>query len=163
MSFTAMLDDLYNELERNRDRLMKIKRNVIRLFNELNSISEGVGLRYGVLLVVSLFDTNKVLAFDTYGRENVTVVIDKFRNRFLIPKDVIKAKAREVFKDKAIEIMDALAYENNEGVKIFFKDGRIDVLPGSFHVWRVIDDDVKVFCDWLMKECYKVNDNKNNK
>ncbi len=155
-----MLNELYSELERNRDRLARMKRNVVRLFNELNAISENVGLRYGVLLVVSLFDTNKVLAFDTYGRENVTVVIDKFRNRFLIPKDVIKEKAREVFKDKAIDIRDALAYENNEGVKIFFNDGRIDILPGSFHIWRVIDDDVKAFCDWLMDECYKVSNNK---
>ncbi len=155
-----MLDDLYTELERNRDRLARIRRNVVRLFNELNAISESVGLRYGVLLVVSLFDTNKVLAFDTYGRENVTVVIDKFRNRFLIPKDVIKEKAREVFKDKAIDIRDALVYENNEGVKIFFNDGRIDILPGSFHIWRVVDDDVKEFCDWLMEECYKVSNKK---
>ncbi|MEM0441848.1 MAG: hypothetical protein QW450_01640 [Candidatus Nitrosocaldus sp.] len=154
MSFTAMLDDLYRVLDEERGRLKQI-RNVLKLYNELSRISEVVGSRYGVVLVVSLFDTKKVLAFDTYGKENVTVVIDKFRTRLGIDKDVIKSKAREVFGDDVVEIRDAMAYENNEGVKIFFRDGRIDVLPGSFHVWRSIDTKVKEFCDWLMKECYK--------
>ncbi len=156
MSFTAMLDDLYREVEKERDRLLTMRRNNLKLYNELSRLSENVGLRYGVTLVVSLFDTRKILAFDTYGRENVTVVIDKFRTRLGIPKEVIKSKAREIFNDDAIEIRDAMAYENNEGVKIFFRDGRIDVLPGSFHIWRGIDDKVREFCDWLMSECYRV-------
>ncbi len=156
MSFTAMLDDLYREVEKERDRLLTMRRNNLKLYNELSRLSENVGLRYGVTLVVSLFDTRKILAFDTYGRENVTVVIDKFRTRLGIPKEVIKSKAREIFNDDAIEIRDAMAYENNEGVKIFFRDGRIDVLPGSFHIWRGIDDKVREFCDWLMSECYRI-------
>ncbi|MEM3002137.1 MAG: hypothetical protein QXP41_08105, partial [Candidatus Nitrosocaldus sp.] len=133
MSFTAMLDDLYRAIDEERGRLNQI-RNVLKLYNELSRISEAIGSRYGVTLVVSLFDTRKVLAFDTYGKENITVVIDKFRTRLGIQKDVIKSKAREVFGDEIVEIRDAMAYENNEGVKIFFNDGRIDVLPGSFHV-----------------------------
>ncbi|MEM2062722.1 MAG: hypothetical protein QXJ61_03615 [Candidatus Nitrosocaldus sp.] len=156
MSFTAMLDDLYRVLDEERGRLNQI-RNVLKLYNELSRISEAIGSRYGVTLVVSLFDTRKVLAFDTYGKENITVVIDKFRTRLGIQKDVIKSKAREVFGDEIVEIRDAMAYENNEGVKIFFNDGRIDVLPGSFHVWRSIDAKVKEFCDWLMSECYRVS------
>ncbi|MEM0029781.1 MAG: hypothetical protein QW572_01995 [Candidatus Nitrosocaldus sp.] len=156
MSFTAMLDDLYRAIDEERGRLNQI-RNVLKLYNELSRISEAIGSRYGVTLVVSLFDTRKVLAFDTYGKENITVVIDKFRTRLGIQKDVIKSKAREVFGDEIVEIRDAMAYENNEGVKIFFNDGRIDVLPGSFHVWRSIDAKVKEFCDWLMSECYRVS------
>ncbi|MEM0367420.1 MAG: hypothetical protein QW383_02835 [Candidatus Nitrosocaldus sp.] len=156
MSFTAMLDDLYRAIDEERGRLNQI-RNVLKLYNELSRISEAIGSRYGVTLVVSLFDTRKVLVFDTYGKENITVVIDKFRTRLGIQKDVIKSKAREVFGDEIVEIRDAMAYENNEGVKIFFNDGRIDVLPGSFHVWRSIDAKVKEFCDWLMSECYRVS------
>lgn len=151
-----MLDDLYRAIDEERSRLKQI-RNVLKLYNELSRISEDIGSRYGVTLVVSLFDTKKVLAFDTYGRENVTVVVDKFRTRLGIHKDAIKSKAREVFGDEVVEIRDAMAYENNEGVKIFFTNGRIDVLPGSFHVWRSIDAKVKEFCDWLMNECYKVS------
>ncbi len=151
-----MLDDLYRAIDEERGRLNQI-RNVLKLYNELSRISEAIGSRYGVTLVVSLFDTRKVLAFDTYGKENITVVIDKFRTRLGIQKDVIKSKAREVFGDEIVEIRDAMAYENNEGVKIFFNDGRIDVLPGSFHVWRSIDAKVKEFCDWLMSECYRVS------
>lgn len=158
-----MLNDLYREVEREKDRLQTMRRNVLKLYNELSRISEDVGLRHGVTLVVSLFDTRKILAFDTYGRENVTVVIDKFRTRLSIPKEVIKSKAREVFNDDVVEIRDAIAYENNEGVKIFFKDGRIDVLPGSFHIWKGIDDKVKEFCDWLMSECYRVGEREGNR
>lgn len=153
-----MLDDLYRTVEAERDRLTGMRRNVLKLYNELSRMSEGVGAKYGVTLVVSLFDTRKVLALDSYGKENVTVVVDKFRTRLGMPREVIKNKAKEVFKDDAIEIRDAVAYENNEGVKIFFRDGRIDVLPGSFHVWRSIDDRVREFCDWLMKECYRVGE-----
>ncbi|MCS6768151.1 MAG: hypothetical protein RMJ59_03995 [Candidatus Nitrosocaldus sp.] len=161
MSFTAMMDDLHRALEAERDRLARI-RNVLKLYNELSRISDGVGSRHGVTLVVSLFDTKKVLAFDTYGRENVTVVVDKFRTRLGLPREVIKSKAREVFRDDAIEVRDAVAYENNEGVKILFRDGgRIDVLPGSFHIWRGVDDRVREFCDWLMRECYRIGSEQN--
>ncbi|MEM4443636.1 MAG: hypothetical protein QW593_05290, partial [Candidatus Nitrosocaldus sp.] len=103
MSFTAMLDDLYRAIDEERGRLNQI-RNVLKLYNELSRISEAIGSRYGVTLVVSLFDTRKVLAFDTYGKENITVVIDKFRTRLGIQKDVIKSKAREVFGDEIVEI-----------------------------------------------------------
>ncbi len=159
MSFSLLLDDLYQEVDRNKTRLASV-RSLVRLFNELNAICNQVGSRHRVELVVSIFDTNKMLALDRYGRENITVVVDKFRNRFPIPKEVIKEKARSVFKDAYVS--DAIAYENNEGVKIFFKEGRIDVLPGSFHIWRVIDDDVVSFCNWLMDECYKHKLNNSN-
>jgi hypothetical protein len=45
-------------------------------------------------------------------------------------------------------------YKGKEGVKITFPRGRIEILPGSIHVWCQIDEKVKRYCDWLMQNVY---------
>ena len=48
-------------------------------------------------------------------------------------------------------------YEGKEGVKIIFNDdarSRIEILPGSFHLWVKIDKDVENFCNWLLENVY---------
>jgi hypothetical protein len=48
-------------------------------------------------------------------------------------------------------------YEGKEGVNIVFNDSvksRIEVLPGSFHLWAKIDGDVEKFCNWLLLKVY---------
>jgi len=42
-------------------------------------------------------------------------------------------------------------YEGKEGVKILSPQGRIEILPGSIHLWCRIDDNLVKFCDWLMQ------------
>ena len=58
-----------------------------------------------------------------------------------------------------VQIIDAYMYEGKEGLKINFKDSesnnsRIDLLPGSFHLWTKIDGDIQKFGDWLLYNVY---------
>ena len=48
-------------------------------------------------------------------------------------------------------------YEGKEGIKIIFNDknkSRIELLPGSFHLWTKIEKDVEKFCNWLLANVY---------
>ena len=54
-------------------------------------------------------------------------------------------------------VTDGYMYEGKEGVKIVFDDkvrSRIEILPGSVHLWVRIDKDVEKFCNWLMLNVY---------
>ena len=49
-------------------------------------------------------------------------------------------------------------YEGKEGLKIIFNNenkSRIEILPGSFHLWIIIDKNVEFFCNWLLENVYK--------
>jgi hypothetical protein len=41
-------------------------------------------------------------------------------------------------------------YEGKEGVRISFKKGRLEVLPGSIHIWSSIDKDVENYVNWIL-------------
>jgi len=56
---------------------------------------------------------------------------------------------------RAQEILDNL-YEGKEGVKVFFENGRIDILPHSLHVWCKFSEKVTEFCDWLFVNVYQL-------
>ena len=45
-------------------------------------------------------------------------------------------------------------YEGKEGVRVITKNGRLEVLPGSVHLWCRIDQPVKCYVDWLMDMVY---------
>jgi hypothetical protein len=81
--------------------------------------------------------------------ENLGIVVDKFRKRFPIPRDTIKQKAVELLGK--VTPQDAYMYEGKEGLKILLPQGRIEILPGSIHLWCRIDENLSKFCDWLMQ------------
>ena len=77
---------------------------------------------------------------------------------FPIGRDLIKLQATKGLT-KNVQIIDAYMYEGKEGLKINFTDAesnnsRIDVLPGSFHLWTKIDDEVQRFGNWLLSNVY---------
>jgi len=83
-------------------------------------------------------------------------VIDKFRKVFPIPREDIKRKATELMGNN-IQVQDAYMYEGKEGVKVVLENGngRIEVLPGSIHLWcKVEDEKIKSYGDWLMQNVY---------
>jgi hypothetical protein len=46
-------------------------------------------------------------------------------------------------------------YEDKEGVRITIAEGRLEILPGSIHLWcNVEKDGVKEFVDWLFENVY---------
>jgi hypothetical protein len=80
--------------------------------------------------------------------------VDKFRRTFPIPRENIKLKAIEIMGNK-IHAQDAYMYEGKEGIKVILENGRIEILPGSIHLWCKIDEKgIKSYCDWLMQNVY---------
>lgn|SRR5574341_301049 len=150
-----MLNELKIEIESKKENMRSlVTRNPQRAYAELNQIAYMVGAKYGAQLQFHFPDTRKISDVDSYGSENIGIVVDKHRKRFPIPRDSIKEKAKEILGEVNTE--DAYMYEGKEGLKIFLKDGRMDILPGSVHLWCRIDDSVKKFVDWLMLECYQI-------
>jgi hypothetical protein len=96
---------------------------------------------------------DKLKDVDSYGTENISVVIDKFRKRFLVSKEAIRDNALK-FLDGKIHVLDAYAYEGKEGLRVLSEKGRIEILPGSFHLWCKIDHNEIAFFDWMMKDNY---------
>jgi hypothetical protein len=100
-------------------------------------------------------DAKKIYDVENYGKENLGLVVDKFRKKFPIPRDIIKQKAMELLGN--VTPQDAYMYEGKEGLKILSPQGRIEILPGSIHLWCRIDENLKKFCDWLMREVLLTN------
>ncbi len=153
MKFTSILEDLKRVIDEHMDMLLSIK-NEYRLYTELIRLVNIVGDKYNINLQLNFPYPERLKDYTSYGKENISIVVDKYRKRFPIARDEINMKAREIFSDA--EIRDAYMYEGKEGVKIFFNEGRIDILPGSLHIWKRIDKNIEEFCNWLMEHCYKL-------
>jgi hypothetical protein len=69
-----------------------------------------------------------------------------------MPREQVKSQAIKVLD--TIRVEDAYMYEGKEGVRVITKSGRLEVLPGSVHLWCRIDQPVKYYVDWLMDMVY---------
>ncbi|MDN5866636.1 MAG: hypothetical protein L0H55_04465 [Candidatus Nitrosocosmicus sp.] len=128
-------------------------------YYKLNELSKFVGSRYGLVMEIHFPDRTKIGDIKHYGTENMSFIFDKFRKTFPIGRDLIKLQATKGLS-RNVQIIDAYMYEGKEGLKINFKDSesnnsRIDLLPGSFHLWTKIDEDIEKFCNWLLSNVYQ--------
>lgn len=155
MSFRIITEDLQKQLKSNLPQIRIIlKQNPAMAYTKITEIGFAVGKKYGVKLVVNFPERGKINDFDSYGKQDLSVIVDQTKTNFPIERSMIKSKAKEVFGDVKIE--DAYMYEGKEGVKIFFESGRIDILPHSLHVWCKFSDKVSDFCDWLFTNVYQL-------
>jgi hypothetical protein len=151
---STLIDELRENIDRNKNLLQSIlNKNPNMAYQKINEISLFTGSRYNLNLQLHFPDTKKISHIESYGEENIGIVIDKFRKKFPIPRQSIKLKAIEIMGNN-IQAQDAYMYEGKEGVKIILEKGRIEVLPGSCHFWCKIDERVKSYGDWLMKNVY---------
>ena len=155
----VLFSDLFEELRRN---IIANSKNLQRILNrspnvayqKINEVAIFVGSRYNLSLRLHFPDSKKISDIDSYGTENIGIVVDKFRKTFPIPREEIKYMATELLGDK-VQARDAYMYEGKEGVKIILEHGRIEVLPGSIHLWCKVDDEkLKNYVDWLMQNVY---------
>jgi hypothetical protein len=154
MSFRIITEDLQNQLKSNLPQIRLIlKQNPAMAYTKITEIGSGVGRKYGIKLVVNFPERGKINDFDSYGKQDLSVIVDQTKKNFPIERSIIKSKASEIFGD--VKIQDAYMYEGKEGVKIFFENGRIDVLPHSLHVWCKFSEKVSDFCDWLFENVYQ--------
>ncbi len=150
-----MLNELKLQLEKNKSVMTEMsKNNPGRVFVQINEMAYSVSAKHGVSLQLHFPDSKKISDLNSFGTENMTIILDPRRKKFLIPKDRIKEKAEEMFEQ--IESKDAFMYQGMEGVKLFLQKGRIDILPGSINIWCQIGDDVRKFVDWLLIFCYRI-------
>lgn len=153
-TFGRMLDDLRNNVEANKESLAAIlKKSPNLAYQKLNELALFVGSRYGFDLQMHFPVAAKISDIDSYGTENVGIVVDKFRKNFPVPRETVKAKGIELLGPGA-KPQDAYMYEGKEGVRIVMPEGRIEILPGSVHFWCGINESVRKYGDWLIDNLY---------
>ncbi|HET7149593.1 MAG TPA: hypothetical protein VFI73_13985 [Candidatus Nitrosopolaris sp.] len=155
-TFTELIDELKSNINYNRDVLYAISRNPNLLFKKITELASFTGSRHQLVLQLHFPDPNKIKDIDSYGTENISVVTDKFRRKFAVPKEAIKRKTIESLGNN-IQVLDAYMYEGKEGLRIVKENGRIELLPGSIHLWCKVDQNVKNYVDWLMQNVFGYN------
>ena len=151
------MEDLYYNIKRNRDIIaVALRRSPNIAYQKANELASFVGSRYSVELQLHFPIAQKISDLDSYGTENISVVVDKFRRTFPVARETVKQKAIQLIGDDA-RPQDAYTYEGKEGVKVVMPNGSIEVLPGSMHFWCKIDTRIKSYGDWLMENVYFPN------
>jgi hypothetical protein len=153
--FSNLIDELISNINANKNILQSIlKKNPTMAYQKVNELALFTGLRYNLNLQLHFPDSKKISDIDAYGTENIGIVIDKFRKIFPIQRESIKLKALEIIGNKT-QVHDAYMYEGKEGVKVILDNGRIEILPGSMHLWcKVTEEKIKAYADWLMENIY---------
>ena len=124
-------------------------------YTRITELGKEVGVKYNMKLIVNFPQEGKIEEFDMYGKRDLSLIMDLQKTNFPIERSIIKNKALELFPDAKVE--DAYMYEDKEGAKVFFKDGRIDILPHSLHIWCNFTEKVTEYCNWLLENVYERN------
>lgn len=156
MIFSTITEELQKDLKSNmaQIRFLLMKSPAVA-FTTMNEIATRVGKKYKMSLLLNFPQIGKIEDYESYGTQDISMIIDMTRKVFPIKREMIKSKAKEVFGD--IKVEDAYMYEGKEGVKVFLESGRIDILPHSLHVWCKFNSKVTEFCDWLLNNCYQLD------
>ena len=149
------MDDLHLNIRRNRDTLaVALKRSPNIAYQKVNELAQFVGSHYSVDLQLHFPIPGKISDLDSYGTENISIVVDKFRRLFPVPRELVKQKAVELIGNDA-KSKDAYTYEGKEGAKVMLMPkGSIEVLPGSIHFWCKIDGRIRSYGDWMIENVY---------
>ena len=155
MIFSEIVLDLQKELKTNLAQIrFMLKKNPAMGYTRIVEIGKDVGRKYNIKLIVNFPKEGRIDEFEMYGKRDLSLIIDYEKKRFLINREIIKEKAKEILGD--IKVEDAYMYENKEGVRVFTDSWKIDILPHSVHIWTEFDEKVTKFCDWLMENAYEI-------
>ena len=153
MSFAKITEHLKKELKSNMPQIrVLLKKNPAIAYSRITEIGFDVGKKHNIKLVVNFPHEGKIEDFDSYGTQDLSIIVDQSKTNFPINRSIIKSKAKEIFGD--IKVEDAYMYEGKEGAKIFLENGRIDILPHSLHIWCKFTDKVSKYCEWLLENVY---------
>ena len=158
MIFSDIVLDLQQQLKRELAQIrFLLKKNPAIGYSKIVEIGKNVGKKYNIKLIVNFPKEGRIDEYEMYGKRDLSLIVDYEKKRFPIDRNIIKEKAKEILED--IKIEDAYMYEDKEGVRIFTKDWKIDILPHSVHIWTEFDEKVTKFCDWLLENVYEVKIN----
>jgi len=153
--FSEIVSDLQAELKRELAQIrFLLKKNPAIGYSKIVEIGKNVGKKYNINLVVNFPKEGRIEEYEMYGKRDLSLIIDYEKKRFPIDRNIIKEKAKEILED--IQIEDAYMYEDKEGVRVFTKNWKIDILPHSVHIWTEFDEKVTKFCDWLLENVYEM-------
>lgn len=156
MIFSDIVLDLQQQLKRDLALIrFLLKKNPAMGYTKIVEIGKKVGKKYNINLVVNFPKAGRIDDYEMYGKRDLSLIIDHEKKRFPIDRNIIKEKAKEILED--IQIEDAYMYEDKEGVRVFTKDWKIDILPHSVHIWTEFDEKVTKFCDWLLENVYEMS------
>ena len=155
MIFSEIVLDLQQQLKKDLAQIrFLLKKNPALGYSKIVEIGKKVGKKYNINLVVNFPKEGRIDEYEMYGKRDLSLIIDYQKKRFPVDRNLIKEKAKEILKD--IQIEDAYMYEDKEGVRVFTKDWKIDILPHSVHIWTEFDEKVTRFCDWLLENVYEM-------
>ena len=155
MIFSELISDLQTELKKNMPQIrFLLKKNPGMGYTRIVEIGKEVGKKYKIKLIVNFPKEGRIEEFEMYGKRDLSLIVDYERKRFPIDREIIKEKATEMLGD--VKTQDAYMYENKEGVRVFTKKWKIDILPHSVHIWTEFDEKVTAFCNWLMENAYQM-------
>ncbi|MDX1441389.1 MAG: hypothetical protein R3237_02905 [Nitrosopumilaceae archaeon] len=155
MIFSQIVSDLQQQLKRDLAQIrFLLKKNPAIGYSKIVEIGKNVGKKYNINLVVNFPKEGRIEEYEMYGKRDLSLIIDYDKKRFPIDRNLIKEKAKEILQD--IQIEDAYMYEDKEGVRVFTKEWKIDILPHSLHIWTEFDERVTKFCDWLLENVYEM-------
>lgn len=156
MIFSDIVLDLQQQLKKDLALIrFLLKKNPAMGYTKIVEIGKKVGKKYNINLVVNFPKAGRIDDYEMYGKRDLSLIIDYEKKRFPIDRNIIKEKAKEVLED--IQIEDAYMYEDKEGVRVFTKDWKIDILPHSVHIWTEFDENVTKFCNWLLENVYEMS------
>lgn len=155
MSFATITKDLQKELKSNLPQIrILIKQSEGIAYKRITELGFEVGKKYNIKLIVNFPHRGKIDDFDSYGTQDLSIIVDQSKTNFPIDRSIVKEKAKELFENVKVE--DAYMYEGKEGVKVFLDKGRIDILPHSLHIWCKFSEKVTEYCDWLLVNVYQL-------
>jgi len=155
MSFITITTDLQKKLKSNMPQIrILLKQSEGMAYKRITELGFEVGEKFNIKLIVNFPHRGKIDDFDSYGTQDLSIIVDQSKTNFPIERNIIKLKAKELFGDVKVE--DAYMYEGKEGVKVFFDKGRIDILPHSLHIWCKFSEKVTQYCDWLLVNVYQL-------
>lgn len=158
MIFSDIVLDLQKQLKSNLAQIrFLLKKNPAIGYSKMVEIGKEVGRKYNINLVVNFPKEGRIEEYEMYGKRDLSLIIDHEKKKFPIDRNIIKKKAKEILED--VQIEDAYMYEDKEGVRVFTKDWKIDILPHSVHIWTEFDQKVTKFCDWLLENVYEMKNN----
>lgn len=161
MIFSDIVLDLQQQLKRELAQIrFLLKKNPAIGYSKIVEIGKNVGKKYNIKLIVNFPKEGRIDEYEMYGKRDLSLIVDYEKKRFPIDRNIIKEKAKEILED--IKIEDAYMYEDKEGVRVFTKDWKIDILPHSVHIWTEFDEKVTKFCDWLLENVYELKSKNTN-
>ena len=156
MIFSDIVLDLQQQLKCDLAQIrFLLKKNPAIGYSKIVEIGKEVGKKYNIKLIVNFPKKGRIEEFEMYGKRDLSLIVDYEKKRFPIDRNIIKEKAKEILED--VQIEDAYMYEDKEGVRVFTKDWKIDILPHSVHIWTEFDEKVTKFCDWLLENVYEMS------